>query len=80
MSPARQTEREASVARAIGREHAHTGRPLQGSYVPTPSSGLRQRLAALLARAGGLDEAQGTGGHLNVRLYLREEQGQGLGV
>lgn len=76
-SPAREAEREASVWRTIHREHARTGRPLQGPRSPRSERGsMGQALAGLAAALDALsEEGQGRGGR--VRLWEREG---GLGL
>jgi hypothetical protein len=81
-SPVREQERTASVWRTIHREHARTGRPLQGPRPPTP---LRRRLdqsraqlQALLARLGREERPHGTA--LNVRLDDRERDDRDRGL
>jgi hypothetical protein len=75
-------ERQASVWRTIHREHARTGRPLQGPRVEVPRPSLAEisaRLTQLQARLAQLSQdAPQAGAALNVRLYQREERDQGM--
>jgi hypothetical protein len=81
-SPAREAERQTSVARTIAREHARTGQPLQG--LRQYGVGARRvaealaQLQALLARSRGQEESQ-AGSALNVRLYPEKQREQGMG-
>ena len=81
-SPARAQERHESAWRTIHREHARTGRPLQGPYVKPPRASsllaLTAQIQALAARLQRLTEEQAAGAALNVRLYERERD-QGMG-
>jgi hypothetical protein len=80
-TPAEQLQREQSaIRRAIQREHARTGRGLQGPRRGrtrgTSLAAQVQRLARALEREG---EAQGHG-HLHVRLHDKErDQDHGIG-
>jgi hypothetical protein len=91
-SPQRDHERRASVARRIAREHARTGRPLQGPRPVLPRqrlhvqrSHLAQHAARLAQQAQDLAEGEAHGAPLRVRLWEDEEQArergraQGLG-
>ena len=77
-SPAREQERDASVWRTIHREHARTGRPLQGPRAPARQTGrdVLQDMEALAAQLDALSEESGGRGAVRVRLWERE---QGLG-
>jgi hypothetical protein len=85
-SPVREQERRESIERSIAREHARTGRPLQGPRTPerTPAHiygrDLLQEARELLDRMERLTEGQeqGHGAALNVRLWDRERD-QGMG-
>jgi hypothetical protein len=72
-SPARVQERQASVWRTIHREHARTGRPLQGPRVEVPRPSLAElstQLTQLQARLARLSQdAPQAGAALNVWLY-----------
>ena len=81
-SPVREQERTASVWRTIHREHARTGRPLQGPRPLTHRRRLdqsRAQLQALLARLGREEPQHGAA--LNVKLHDREtERDRGMSV
>jgi hypothetical protein len=77
-SPVRERERDASVWRTIHREHARTGRPLQGPRAPQRPTGREvvQDLEALAAQLDALSNEAGGRGTGRVRLWDRE---QGVG-
>ena len=81
-SPARVQERQASVWRTIHREHARTGRLLQGPRVEVPWPSLAElsaQLTQLQARLAQLSQdAPQAGAALNVRLYQEKERDQGM--
>jgi hypothetical protein len=80
-SPPREQERQASLERTIHREHARTGRPLQGARqaeAQVPVGELVEQLAQLAAHLEHLGEEQGRGAALHIRLHDRERE-SGLG-
>jgi hypothetical protein len=84
-SPARTQERDASIWRTIHREHAHTGRPLQGPRQPEHSYPIGRDLLEQVAELAEAVERLGQDEHhagraLNIRLWDRErDQGSGMG-
>ena len=84
-SPVREQERRESIERSIAREHARTGRPLQGPRPPAHTYGrdlLEQvrELSAAMERLSG-EQEQGHGAALNIRLHERErDYGMGFSV
>jgi len=67
-TPAREEERQASVARKIAAEHRQTGRPVQGPRRPNISFPL-QGLAALLQQTTRVIEQDAVGGKLHIQLF-----------
>jgi hypothetical protein len=88
-SPAREQERRESIERSIAREHARTGRPLQGARTPErspahmPGRDLLEQvreLSAALERLSG-EQEHTHGAALNIRLHDRErDYGMGFSV
>jgi hypothetical protein len=84
-TPAREAERQASLARRIAREHARTGRPLQGPR-PAPTRRSQQgqgqrlahQLAGLLRRRSEEEPAHGAA--LTVRLQDEEDRERSRGI
>ncbi len=81
-SPARAQERRESTQRRILREHARTGRPLQGprqrprARIPAPG----QRLLAAIARSKAVIDAAQAGAALRIALYPNKDRDKDRGM
>ncbi len=83
-SSARVEERQASIERRILREHARTGRPLQGPrltrrHQQVQGHRLRQRLTGLLRERNQHEEAYGAPLHVRLREEHDRERSRGIG-
>ena len=81
-SPPRAQERRVSLERTLAREHARTGRPLQGPHQRQPSYPTGQDLLEQLAELAEALERVGQEEHQHgraLRIRLHEEQDSGMG-